>query len=68
MADPKNRSAAIAAAIIFIGFGIVAYFMPSLMIAMGDSSPILAAIFAAIFIIGFFGVFWLRSRYQKRKD
>ncbi|MGH6762443.1 MAG: hypothetical protein ACRECW_12750 [Phyllobacterium sp.] len=68
MIDPKNRSAAIAAAIIFVGFGIVAYFMPSLMISIGNASPILAGIFAALFVVGFFGVFWLRSRYQKRKD
>lgn len=66
--DTKTRNAAIAAAVIFIGFGIVAYWMPSLMIAIGNESPVLAGIFAVLFVVAFFGVFWLRGRYQKRKD
>ncbi|EJN04569.1 hypothetical protein [Phyllobacterium sp. YR531] len=64
--DPKTRNAAIAAACIMLGFGFTAYLMPNMMLAIGDKSPLAAGIFAVIFVIGFFIVFWLRARSQRR--
>lgn len=64
--DPKTRNAAIAAACIMLGFGIVAYLMPNMMLAIGDKSPLAAGIFGVIFVLGFFIVFWLRARSQRR--
>jgi hypothetical protein len=62
--DPKTRNAAIAAACIMFGFGFVAYWMPTMMLALGNRSPLAAGIFAVVFVIGFFFVFWLRARRQ----
>jgi hypothetical protein len=64
--EPKTRNAAIAAACIMLGFGFVAYLMPNMMLVIGDKSPAAAGIFAVIFVIGFFLVFWLRARSQRR--
>ncbi|QND50702.1 hypothetical protein HB779_20180 [Phyllobacterium sp. 628] len=68
MSDPKTRNAAIAAACIMLGFGFAAFYMPNMMLALGAHSPALAGIFAAVFVFGFFFVFWLRGRSQRRKD
>lgn len=68
MMDPKTRSAAIAAACIMFGFGIVAYWMPTLMLALGARSTSAAGILAVVFVAGFFVVFWLRARRQHRDD
>jgi len=46
------------------GFGFVAYWMPTMMLALGNRSPLAAGIFAVVFVIGFFFVFWLRARRQ----
>jgi len=62
----EQTRSAIAAAIILIGFGIFAYFLPNMMIALGDVSVVAAGIFAALFVIAFFLVFWLRARNQKK--
>lgn len=60
--DKSSRNAAIAAAIILIGFGLVAYLMPDIMLALGDVSPIAAGVVAVLFVAAFFLVFWLRGR------
>ncbi|MEX0404133.1 hypothetical protein ABGN05_00495 [Aquibium sp. LZ166] len=65
--DPKTRNAAIAAAIILGGFGLVAFFMPTIMLAVGETSPVAAGLVAILFVAAFFGVFWLRGR-SKRED
>jgi len=62
----KERSA-IAAAVILIGFGLLAYFLPTIMIAIGDISTVAAGIFAVLFVLAFFGIFWIRARIQKGK-
>jgi len=64
--DPKTRNAAIAAACIMFGFGLVAYWMPTLMLALGERSTMAAAVFAIVFVAGFFVVFWLRARRQHK--
>jgi hypothetical protein len=63
----ENRSAAIAAAIILLGFGLFAYFLPRLMLAAGALSPYLAGGVAALFIVALFLVLWLRAQVQRRK-
>ena len=50
------------------GFGLVAYWMPTLMLALGQRSTIAAGVFAVVFVAGFFFVFWLRARRQHKDD
>lgn len=63
----ENRGAIIAAALILAGFGIVGFFLPNLIIAVGDFSIAAAIAVAVLFVAGFFLVFWLRARSQRRK-
>jgi hypothetical protein len=64
----NNKSAAIAAAIIVVGFGVAAFYLPAIMLAVGKVSPAAAGLFAVLFVAAFFLVFWLRARSQgKRK-
>jgi hypothetical protein len=51
--------------VLFFAF---AYYLPVIMLAVGEVSGILAGIVAAIFMLGLFMVFWLRGRSQRRKD
>ncbi|MFZ1774266.1 MAG: hypothetical protein WAT78_09955 [Rhizobiaceae bacterium] len=61
----NDKQALIAAAIIFAGFSAAAYFMPTLMLALGDISPVLAGIVGTGFVLAFFLVFWLRARSRR---
>ncbi|WP_313525675.1 hypothetical protein [Shinella sp.] len=65
--DGKGKSAALAALIILIGTGVVFYFLPRVMIAIGGFSPLLAGVFGALLVLGFFLLFWLRARYQRNR-
>ncbi|WOS62340.1 hypothetical protein [Sinorhizobium fredii] len=69
MSTPENkeRSAAIAAAIILAIVGIGFFVLPSIMVRLGDISPWLAAGVGALFVLGFFLIFWLRARHQRRR-
>jgi hypothetical protein len=64
----ENRGAVIAAALILLGFGIVGFLMPRLMVWVGDVSTVAAGLLAALFVAAFFLVFWLRARSQRRKE
>jgi hypothetical protein len=64
--DRSTRNAAIAAAIILGGFGLGAFYMPTIMIAVGNYSTVAAGIVAVAFVAAFFLVFWLRGRSQRR--
>jgi hypothetical protein len=66
--DRDTRNAAIAAIWIMLLFGIAAYNLPKLMLAAGSISGVLAGIVAAVFLLGFFAVFWLRSRHQRKNQ
>jgi len=66
--DPENRKAALAALVILVGFGFTAYWLPTIMLAVGGVSTALAAVVAVAFVLAFFIVLWLRSRTQRRKD
>lgn len=63
----EQKRSAIAAAVILVGFGLLAYFLPTIMIAIGDISPVAAGIFAVLFVLAFFAIFWIRARVQKGK-
>ena len=64
--DKKGRSTAIAAILILLGTGVVFYFVPRIMIALGNLSPWLAGAFGAAMVLCFFLLFWLRARYQRK--
>ncbi len=66
MSEDSNRSSAIAAAVILLTAGIAFYVMPKIVLFIGGYSPVLAVLVGALFVLGFFLVFWIRSRYQKR--
>lgn len=66
--DRSTRNAAIAAALILAGFGIVGYYMPVIMVWLGGLSPYAGAAAAALFVLAFFGIFWLRGRSQSSKE
>lgn len=61
-----SRTTLVIAAVILLGFGTGLFFMPSIMHAIGRWSPYAAAVFAALFVGAFFGIFWLRARWQRR--
>ena len=66
--DPSNRNAAIAAFLILAGFGIVGYYMPAIMVWLGAISPYAGGAAVALFVLAFFGIFWLRGRNRRNKD
>jgi hypothetical protein len=63
--DRANRNAAIAAAVFLVGFGLLAFYLPAIMIAVGNVSPAAAAVVAVLFVAIFFVVLWLRARSQR---
>lgn len=66
MSVGSERKNAIAAAIILVVAGLLFYVMPKIMLWIGAFSPMLAGLFGGLAVLAFFGVFWIRSRYQKR--
>jgi hypothetical protein len=62
----SDRNAAIAAAIILLGFGLFAFYLPAIMLAAGDISPLAAVAVVVIFLGALFVVLWLRSLSQRR--
>ena len=65
--EKGNRSSAIAAAVILIVTGLAFFFLPDVMISLGNVSPWLAAGLATALVLGFFLLFWLRARHQRRR-
>lgn len=65
---PENRNSAIAAAILLAAFGLGAFYLPTVMIAVGNISTVAAGIIAVLFVAAFFMVFWLRGRSQRRRE
>jgi len=66
MMDRDNRNALIAAAWIMLLFGIAAFYLPTVMLELGNVSTVLAGIVGIGFVLAFFLVFWLRSRSQNK--
>ncbi|WP_275785192.1 hypothetical protein [Pararhizobium gei] len=65
--EKKERSPAIAAAIILLVVGAGFFVLPAIMLFLGEISPWLAAAVGAAFVLAFFMIFWLRARYQRRR-
>ena len=65
--DSETRNAAIGAACVLLVFGLAAYFLPAIMLAVGQVSTVLAALVAIVFVFGLFVVLWLRGRSQRKK-
>ncbi len=65
MAENGSRNAAIAAAIILICVAGLFLAMPRIVTGLGEISPWLGYGVTILFILGFFVIFWLRSRYQR---
>ncbi len=66
--DKSGRSAAIAAAVILLVTGVVFFILPSVMISLASISPWLSAVLAALLVLAFFMLFWLRARYQRGRE
>lgn len=60
--DKSTRNSAIAAAVILLGFGIAAHYLPKVMLAAGEVSPIAGGVVAVAFVAAFFLVFYLRGK------
>lgn len=65
---PENRNSAIAAAVLLAVFGFGAFYLPTVMIAVGNLSPVAAVVVGVLFVAAFFLVFWLRGRSQNRRE
>lgn len=70
MSEPatSTRAAAIAAAVILGGTGLIFYFMPAMMMSLSEISPWLSYALAISFVLAFFAVFWLRGKRQQKRD
>ena len=68
MSEPttSNRSAAIAAAVILLGTGLVFYYRPAMMMSLSEISPWLSYALGIFFVLAFFAIFWLRGKRQRR--
>ena len=65
--SPQDRKSALAAAIFLLVFGAAFWFMPRIVLAMGEISPWLGGMAALLFMLSFYIVFWLRGKYLRRK-
>ncbi len=75
MSDPHSvsrqgtsRATLIGAAAVFLGLGLFAYFLPVIMLALGQVSTLAAIAVAVVFLLAPFVIFSLRARFQKRRD
>lgn len=66
--DRSTRNAALAAIVILLGFGVVGFYMPAIVLWLGRASPYAGATAAALFVLAFFAIFWLRGRSQSRRQ
>ena len=64
--DKYDRKTLIAAAALFIGFALLIFFLPNIMMGIGSQSPILSVVIvAAVLLLPFVGL-WLRGRARRR--
>lgn len=65
--NAETRNAALAAALIMLGAGILFYVAPTIVIWVAERTSMWGGVAVAFaMILGFFGIFWLRGRYQRR--
>ncbi len=62
----ETRRTALAAAAIFLIFLVGWNFIPGLVLATAEISPWLGVVVAALFVLTFPAIFWLRSRHNRR--
>jgi hypothetical protein len=67
MMDRDTKNAALAAFLIMFFFGVGAYWLPTVMLAAGNVSTVLAGIVGTLFVLAFFILFWLRGRSRRGK-
>ncbi len=65
--SPDDKRNAIAAGIFIAFFGGGLLVMPKIMLWLGSYSPWLGGAFGALFVLAFFGVFWLRQKWKSNK-
>ena len=53
--------------VLLAGVIIAGYFLPTIVLWIGSFSPILAVIVGVCLLMCFFGIFWLRARYQRSR-
>jgi uncharacterized membrane protein YadS len=63
--DRETRQTALATFLILAIFGTFLYFVPTIMLAVGNISPVLGGVFMGLVLIAPFAFFWLRSRSRK---
>ena len=68
MSQGSSKNAAIAAAIIMASLAVAFLALPRIVIVLGDISPWLGYGVVVLFILGFFAIFWVRSRYQRARN
>ncbi|MBN9038247.1 MAG: hypothetical protein J0H53_19465 [Rhizobiales bacterium] len=66
--ERKDRNALIASACIMAVFATAPLYLSTVMIAIGSFSTGAAGGFPVLFVAAFFLLFWLRARYQKKRD
>ena len=65
--DRDTRNALVGAAWFLVIFGVAAYYLPAIMLAVGDYSAAAGGLVGILFVAAFFVVLWLRGRRQSRK-
>jgi hypothetical protein len=63
--SPEDKKSAIAALVFIAFFGGGFLVMPKIMLWLGSYSPWLGGAFGTLFVLAFFGVFWLRRRFKR---
>jgi hypothetical protein len=67
MAAGESRyGPAIASAVILVATVCGWLLMPRIMLAVSGGGPVVGALVAILFMVGFFAVLWLRARHQRR--
>ena len=61
----NDRNAAVAAAVIVAGFGLFAFYLPAIMLAVGGVSQLAAGGLVVVFLAALFVILWLRSLRQR---
>ena len=54
------------AAIVLIGFALLVWFLPSIMLAIGGGNPVLAGLAIAVVLVLPFAGLWLRGRSRRK--
>ena len=63
-----DRATLIVAGLIFVGFCLLLYFLPAIMLVIGGDNPVAAgAVIGVILVLPFAGL-WLRGRVRRRQD